>query len=69
MLAQDEVVDSLGPEDERHPVDVRHVVGRDDGFDREACEQRDLAPDLAGEHRFRAAHDHVRGDTDAPEAR
>ena len=60
VLAEDEVVDALGAEHERHLVDVGDVVGRDDRLDRQAREQRDLAADVGGEHRLRAAHDHVR---------
>ncbi len=46
VLAQDVVVDALGPEHERDLVDVGNVARGDDGLDRQAREQRDLLPDL-----------------------
>ncbi len=67
VLLEDVVVDALGVEHQRHLVDVGHVAGRDDRFDREAGEQRDLAADVLRQLRLRAAHDHVGGDSDSPQ--
>ena len=55
VLSEDEVVDALLVEDERHPVDVGHVERRYDGLHRQAREQRDLAADVVAELRLRAA--------------
>ena len=46
VLGEDEVIDALGAEHQRHLVDVGHVVGGHDGLDRQAGEQRDLAADV-----------------------
>ena len=43
------------------------VVGGDDRLDGQAREQRDLAADVGRQLRLRAAHDHVRRDTDSPQ--
>ncbi len=63
-MVEDEVVDALGAEDQRHLVDVVDVVGRDHGVDRKACEQRDLVADVAVEAPLGAADQGVRLDPD-----
>ncbi len=63
-VLENEVVDALLVEGERHLVDVVHVAGRDDRFRGQAREQGDLLADLIRERAFGAAHQHVRGDAD-----
>ena len=63
-VVEDEVVDALGAEDERHLVDVVDVVGGDHRVDRQAGEERDLLADLAVEPAFGAADQRVRLDPD-----
>ena len=63
-VVEDEVVDALGAEDERHLVDVVDVVGGDHAVDRKAGEEGDLAADLAVEPPFGAADQRVRLDPD-----
>ena len=64
-VLEQEVVDALLVEGERHLVDVVDVAGGDDRLRRQAREQRDLLADVARERALGAAHQHVRGDTDA----
>ena len=66
-VLEDEVVDALLVEGERHLVDVVDVTGRDDRLRRKAREQRDLLAYLRRQRAFGAAHQHVRGDPDAPQ--
>ena len=63
-MVEDQVVDALGPEHQRHLVDVVHVARGDHGVDRKAREQRDLLADLARERLLGAADDHVGLDPD-----
>ncbi len=63
-VVEDEVVDALGAEHQRHLVDVVDVVGRDHRVDREAREQRDLVADVAVEATLGAADQGVRLDPD-----
>ena len=63
-MVEDEVVDALGAEDERHLVDVVDVVGGDHRVDGKAGEEGDLAADLAVEAAFGAADQRVRLDPD-----
>ncbi len=66
-VVEDEVVDALIGEHERHLVDVVHISRARHGVHRQAREQRDLLADLLRKRTLRAAHQHVRGDTDAPQ--
>ena len=64
QVIEDEVVDALLAEHERDLVDVVDVAGRHDRVDREAGEQRDLAPVGLAERLLGPAHDHVGRDPD-----
>ena len=66
-VVEDDVVDALGPEDERHLVDVVDVVGGDHGVDRKAGEEGDLAADLTIEAPLGATDQRVRLDPDSPQ--
>ena len=66
-VVEDEVVDALLAEGERHLVDVGDVAGGDDGLDGEAREEGDLGADVLAQGRLGPAHDHVGGDADAPQ--
>ena len=63
-VVEDQVIDALGPEDERDLVDVVDVVGGDHSVHRDAGEEGDLLADLAVEAPFGAADQHVRLDPD-----
>ena len=63
-VVEDQIVDALGAEDERHLVDVVDVVGGDHGVGRQAGEEGDLLADLAVEAALGAADQRVRLDPD-----
>ena len=63
-VVEDEVVDSLGPVDQRHLVDVVDVARRDHRVLGQAGEEGDLAADLAVEPTLRAADQGVGLDPD-----
>ena len=63
-VIENQVVDALGAEDQRHLVDVVDVVGGDHGVDGKAGEEGDLLADLAVEATLGAADQGVRLDPD-----
>ena len=61
---EDDAVEPFGGEDERHLVDARDVLRRDDGFLVDVAEERDLLLDVLVEEAVRAAEQDVGLDAD-----
>ncbi len=67
QVLQDDVVEALVAEAERHFVDRLDVPGRDDGLFRHVAEERDLLLDVGRQLAVGAAEQDVRLDADRPQ--
>ena len=64
QLVEQDLVEALGREPQRHLVDRRDVLGRDDRLDRHVAEERDLLLHVVGQRPLGAAEQDVRLDPD-----
>ena len=67
QLLEDDLIQALGLQHERHLVDRRDVLGRDHGFLGHVAEERDLALDVGVEEPVGAAQQDVGLDADGPQ--
>jgi hypothetical protein len=64
---QHDAIEALGGQHQRHLVDARHILRRDDGFFVDVAEQRNLALDVLIEKAIRPAEQDVGLNADGAE--